>query len=461
MDKIYALADHIVNTDFDKLPEDVVKKTKLFILDSLGVAIAAADGAGIKEVLDLLKEQGGKEESTVYSYGGKLNALDATLVNSMIVHSLDLDDLHEGVIVHPSSTQIPVAFAVAEQLPEKVSGKDLITAIVLGGDVSCRVAAGITDGIGFIRSGICGIFGAVANAAKLRGCDRDQIVHAMGIAFSQTAGNAQVLQDGALVKRMQPGFAGRDGIMSVYLAEKGITGSTRVMEGKFGFLELYKRGEIDADNIVKDLGKVYEMSNVSVKPYIGGRYIHGPAELGIALAKEHNITPDQVAEMNVYLPQTAYTYVGAPFDLNRGNIQVMVQFNATYGAAAGFVRGDLFIGELDEDVIRDPVINELIPKVKLYVDESVKVPMATTPVTLEIKTKSGETYKKSVQDLKGHPNNFLTEEEFIEKFRKCVKFSNNKPSDENVEKIIDLVMSLENLSDVSAIPELLVKEQRC
>lgn len=457
MDKIFTLADHVINTEFDNLPEDVVDKAKLFILDSLGAAIAASHSIGIKELLNLMTGLSGKRESTIFLYGQKLSAMDAALVNSVIVHSLDLDDLHEDSIVHPSCCQIPVAFAVAEQLNKKVSGKELITAIVLGGDVSCRLANSVISGIGFIRSGICGIFGAVANTSKLYGCARDEIVNAMGIALSQCAGNAQVLQDGALVKRLQPGLMGRAGIFSVLLSESGIQGPTNVLEGKYGFLELYKRGEVYPERIVKDLGTVYEMSNVSVKPYIGGRYIHGPAQLGIELAKEYNLTADQVLEMNILLPKTAYDYVGAPFDLNRGNIQVMVQFNAIYGAAAGFVRKDLFIGELDEKVIRDPVINELITKVKIGVDESVKDPTATTPVTLEIKTKDGQSYKKSVDNLKGHPKNFLTEEEFLVKFRKCVEYGENKPSDKNVEKIIDLVMSLESVPDVSIIPELLVK----
>lgn len=458
MDKIFTLADHVINTEFDNLPQDVIEKTKLFILDTLGVAIAASDSIGVEEVLKLMTGLSGKGESTIFLYGQKLTAMDAALVNSMIVHSLDLDDLHEDSIVHPSSCQIPVAFAVAEQLKNKVSGKDLITAIVLGGDISCRLANSVISGMGFIRSGICGIFGAVANTAKLRECSRDEIVNAMGIALSQCAGNAQVLQDGALVKRLQPGLMGRAGILCVLLAESGIEGPVNVLEGKFGFLELYKRGEVYPERVVKDLGAVYEMSDVSVKPYVGGRYIHGPAQLGIELAKEYNLTADQVSEMNIYLPKTAYDYVGAPFDLNRGNIQVMVQFNAIYGAAAGFVRKDLFIGELDEKVIRDPIINELITKVKINVDETVKDPTATTPVTLEIKTKDGQTYKKSVKYLKGHPNNFLTEEEFLAKFRKCVEYGKNKPSSKNVDKIVDLVMSLENVPDVSIIPELLVKE---
>lgn len=457
MDKIVQVADHIINTKYDKLPQDVIDKTKIFVLDTLGVALAASDATCVKEVLNLLKSFGDKDEATVFTFGNKLNAMDAALINSMMVHSLDLDDLHEDSIVHPSSCQIPVAFAVAEQLGRPVSGKELIEAIVLGGDISCRFAKSVISGMGFIRSGICGIFGAVATAAKLRGCDRDTIINAMGIALSQCAGNAQVLKDGSLVKRMQPGLMGRDGILSVLLAEAGMQGVQNVLEGQFGFLELYKRGEVAPEKITEDLGKVYEMSNVTIKPYIGGRYIHGPAELGIALAKEYSLTPDMVEALNVYLPQTAYNYVGAPFDLSRGNIQVMVQFNATYACAAGFVRGDLSIDELDEAVIRDPLIGEVIKKVHLFVDETVEDPIATTPVTLEIVTKDGKKYKKSVQYLKGHPNAFMSMDEIIAKYYKSVGYSNYDFSKENINRIKELSLNLEQVADVREIVKLMVR----
>ena len=456
MDPIFSVAEHVAKTKFEDLPREVVEKIKLFVLDSFGVALPGSGAPGVPPVAELMAELGGKPESTVFVYGNKLTAMDAAMVNSMMVHALDLDDLHEDSIVHPSCCQIPVAFAVAEQRAP-VHGKDLITAIALGIDLSCRLALSIISGIGFIRSGICGIFGAVANAAKLRNCPKEVIIQAMGIALSHTSGNAQVLLDGALVKRMQPGFMGRDGIFSVLLAERGMKGPENVLLGKYGFLELYKRGEIYPDRILKDLGQLFEVVNLSAKPYPGGRFIHGPAELGIEISKKENLTPDQISELTIYLPKTAYDYVGRPYDPDKGNPQVMAQFCAAYACAAGIVRRDLFVGEFDEKVIKDPVIGGLARKAKILVDETVKDPTATTPVNLEIKTKDGRVFSGKVQYLKGHPKNFLSKEEFHAKFKKCLDLSPSKIPGENLAKMIDLVDRLETVPDVGEIPKLLTR----
>jgi len=257
MELIQSFVDHAMKLDFAALPKSVVEKTKLFILDSLGVALAGSRAPGVAQVAGLMSEWAGRTESTVFYFGHRLSVLDAALVNSMMVHALDFDDVNEDAVLHPSCVQVPVAFAVAEQIPG-VRGRDLIAAIALGTDVSCRLALGLSSGSGFVRSGTCGIFGAVLNAAKLRRSSKDQMIHALGIAFSQTAGNMQAVADGALVKRTQPGFMGRNGIFSVFLAERGITGPANTMVGKFGFLELYRRGEIhrkkspgDWENITK------------------------------------------------------------------------------------------------------------------------------------------------------------------------------------------------------------------
>lgn len=457
MDLIFAFADHVLNTNFESLPQEVVEKTKLFILDTLGVAMPGSGAPGVPEVARLMADLGGKPESTVICFGDRLTAMDAALVNSMMMHALDLDDLHEGCIVHASSCQIPVAFAVAEQCGP-MSGKDLITAIVLGTDISCRLALGLISGMGFVRSANCGIFGAVATAAKLRKCTREEIANALGIAYSQTAGNAQVLLDGSLVKRMQPAFAARNGIFSVLLAEHGMEGPENTMEGKYGFLELYNRGELFPDRITNDLGKVYETVNLSVKPFPGGRYIHGPAELSIALAKKHDLTSADVDEMVVYLPKTSYGYVGRPYNPDLGNPQVMAQFCAAYAAAAGFVKRDLFIGEFEEAVIKDPTIAELARKIKIEIDETVKDPIATTPVGLKITTKGGKVFADSVEYLKGHPKNFLSKEEFLTKFEKCADFSATEIPKKNLSRVVDLIERLEDVSDAGEIPKLMVKQ---
>jgi hypothetical protein len=135
MDPIVSVAEHIVKTRFEDLPKDVVEKVKLFILDSLGVALPGSGAPGVPQVSGLMAELGGKPEASVFVFGHKLTMMDAAMVNSMMVHAMDLDDLHEDSIVHPSCCQVPTAFAVAEPR-SPVNGKDLITAIALGFDIS-------------------------------------------------------------------------------------------------------------------------------------------------------------------------------------------------------------------------------------------------------------------------------------------------------------------------------------
>ncbi len=456
MDLSNTLVDHAMKADFAALPKSIVEKTKLFILDSLGVAMAGSQAPGVRQVAALLFESKGRPESTTYYFGHSLPVMDAALMNSMMIHALDFDDVNEDAVVHPSCVQVPVAFAVAEQLPG-VHGRDLITAIALGTDVSCRLALGLSSGSGFVRSGTCGIFGAVVNAATLRKCTRAEMIQALGIAFSQTAGNMQAVVDGALVKRMQPGFMARNGIFSVFLAERGITGPGNLTEGKFGFLELYRRGEVHRERITLGLGEHYEGDHVSVKPYPCGRFIHGAVELAIEMAKEYDLTAGQVAEITIRVNKKTQEYVGRPYDPTRGNLQVMAQFCAPYGVAAGIVRRDLFIGEFEERVIKDRTIAELALKTTSVIDETGDLG-SEAAVGLQIKMKDGRTLAKKVLYPKGHPKNFFTREEFIAKFRRCVDSCSPRLKKEHMERVIDLVGRLEEVEDVREIPKLLVPE---
>ncbi len=456
MELIQSFVDHAAKLDFTMLPESVVEKTKLFILDSLGVALAGSRALGVAPVTGLMAESAGRGDSTVIYFGNKLSVLDAALVNSMMVHALDFDDVHEAGIIHPSCVQVPVAFAVGEQNPD-VTGQDLITAIALGTDISCRLALGLSSGSGFIRTSTCGIFGAVLNAAKLRRSSKDHMTHALGIAFSQTAGNMQAVADGALVKRMQPSFMARNGILSLYLAERGITGPRNTMVGKYGFLELYRRGELHREKITRGLGEHYEVENVSVKPYPCGRFTHGAVELAIAAAKEYDLQANQIEEITIWVNRKSQEYVGRPYDPTRGNLQVMAQFCAPYGVAAGIVKRDLFIGEFDERVIKDATIAELALKTKSVIDESGDLG-SEAAVGLVVKTRDGRTLSKKVLYPKGDPRNFFTRDEFIEKFRRCANSCLPPLKKESIERVVELVGELEKVAKVGEILRLLRQE---
>ena len=129
-DLVYDLAANVAKVKYGDLPEDVVEITKKFILDTLGCAIAGSSAPGCSTVVDLIKDWGGKEESTIMVYGGKVIALHAAFVNSVMVQALDLDDVHEGAPLHANVCVLPAALAMAER-EGNVSGKDLITAVAV------------------------------------------------------------------------------------------------------------------------------------------------------------------------------------------------------------------------------------------------------------------------------------------------------------------------------------------
>jgi 2-methylcitrate dehydratase PrpD len=451
-DTVNVLARHVVKTNFETLPPRVIELTKLFILDTLGTMMAGSAAPGCKNIVNLVQGWGGKPESTIGVFGKAVPAHEAVLANTSMSHALDLDDLHDDAVVHTSCCQIPVGLAMGER--GKKSGRDLITSVAIGIDLAGRLGVAIGPAMGFVRSGTCGIFGAAANAAKMLGLDEERTKHALGICLSQTAGTTQVVVDGALVKRMQPAFAARSGILSALLAQAGITGPIGVMDGKYGFFELYKRGDTLYDRLTGRLGEFFEIENVSVKLYCGGRYIHGPAEATSEMAVKEGLTAKDVAKITLSLPKMCYDYVGRPFVLGE-NPQVSAQFSAAYAAAAGLVYHDFFIDQVQESAIMNPEVLDLAQKrTEIVIDKSVKDPAATLPVSVEILTTDGRKFFKKVEVLRGMPANFVSSQAFVDKFRKTYKWAAKPIPEENAEKLIELTQKLENLDDVSVLMKL-------
>lgn len=451
-DTVNVLARHVAKTRYENLPPRVIELTKLFVLDTLGTMMAGSAAPGCKSVVDLIKDWGGKPESTIGVFGGAVPAPEAALVNTMMSHALDLDDLHDEAVVHTSCCQIPTALAVGEAM--RRGGKDLIAAVAVGIDLAGRLGVAIGPAMGFVRSGTCNIFGAAANASILLGLDEEQTKHALGMCLSQTAGNTQVVVDGALVKRMQPGFAARGGILSAFLSRAGMKGPIGVMDGKFGFFELYRRGPTLKHRLTDRLGEFFEIENVSVKLFCGGRYIHGPAEATVDICTREGLKAADIAKMTLFLPKMTYDYVGRPFVLG-DSPQVSAQFSAAYAAAAGVVYHDMFIDQIQESAILNPEVLDLAQKrTEVVVDESVTDPAATLPVSVEIVTTDGRKFFKKIEVLKGMPEKFPPAETFFEKYRKVVKWAAVPIPEANTERLIELTQRLEDLDDVGTLIKL-------
>ncbi len=457
-DVMLDLARHIIGTKYEVLTSEAIDSAKKSILDTIGVTIAGSMAEGCKAVVDMVKEWGGKEESTIWIYGGKVPATLASLAIGPMARAWDFGDVHEATELHVTEYIIPAAFPIAER-QGGVNGKDFITAIALAQDLMIRMESCIVLPIDIsnIRYSMCTIFGVTAAVTKLLGLDEDKTWNAMGLAYAQAAGDLlQSYEDGALSWRVRHGFVADAAIKAALLAQKGITGPKNILQGKYGFYRLFAP-EYNLEPLTAELGKRYEGANISLKSYSGCYWTHGAIKATIDCAVEHGIKPQDVEEINVGVEAPAHAITCEPKEIryNPRNL-IDIQFSLPYTVATAMVKGGVFIEDFTEDAMNRADVREIMRRIKTRVEPGVVSVDGLSGAAVTIKTKDGKEYSKWVYYSKGHPKNPMTMGDVIEKFRRCLPFSAKPLPEENSEEIIKMVSNLEEVDDVTKIIELLV-----
>jgi 2-methylcitrate dehydratase PrpD len=442
------LLDHVCRVQFEDLPEEEVACCKLFIMDSLGVTFPGSRAPGCAEVADLVKRWGGEGGSTVLIYGHKTPPGLAALANSTMMHALDFDDTLDDSALHTFVSVLPAALAAAESVGP-VDGRRLITALVLGVDVICRLSLGIQRPLSWIRTATCGSFGAATTAGKLLGLDRHRMSNALGVAYSQTSGNAQGLLEGRLVKRMQPGFAAQAGVLAAFLAKVGITGSQRFLQGPYGFYNLYEQGEFDPDPVLDGLGTHYGIMDLSLKPYPCCRMTHATIDAALELGKVVGSCPGDIEAVQVTVSKMVTEMVGKPFVIGT-DPQVDAQFSIPYTASAALVRGDVFIEDFETERIMDDEVKALAERVAVVRDPNLP-DKDIVHSKMVVKMKGGKRYEKAVQAPLGNPSNPMDMARCREKFEKCLAFSRVNLNGGKVDHLLSMIENLEEVEDVGFI----------
>lgn len=449
------LANHISSITFEKIPADVASTTKKYVLDTLAAGIAGSGTHTVRTLVDQVKYWGGRPQSSVWVLGGQLPAPAAAIANATMVHGYDLDAVHDDAIVHAYTAVVPAALAIAEE--RRVSGRTFLSAIILATDFAVRLGLASRIYKGFILTSTIGGFGAATVAAKVLGLNAEGVVNTWGIMYGQTAGNRQTFVDAGSSTRFQPGFAARAGVVSGYFAERGLTGAKQVFEGPYGYFKLYCETPNPAiDEMTRDLGVRYEGVNVSIKPYPSCRGTHGPINATLEIMKRIPLTPEEVEQVIVHAPMNEtgiFNNIGRPFVV-RPDPHVDAQYSIPYTVAASIARNDMFLPELEEDVIRTPRILELSDRVRVVADQPVENPKALAPVEVEVKIRSGKSYSHRIDYIKGHPKNPLSWDDVVTKFKKCVAFSRQETVAGVADHIVEMVSNLEQLKDVSELARL-------
>src|SRR4051812_11922917 len=167
---------------FDDLPADVVRATKQRVLDVIGLSLAGAATPFGTSVRDAAIAMSAGGPARIFGSAHSVSVTMAAFANGAFSQALEYDDTHNESIVHMSSPSIAAALAIGDT--PRVSGRDLITAVALGNEISCRagsVSPGQFHRRGFHPSGLFATFGVAYLAARLLGLDSDATARAAGI----------------------------------------------------------------------------------------------------------------------------------------------------------------------------------------------------------------------------------------------------------------------------------------
>lgn len=438
-DMVNEISAKYAKLQFEDLPPEVVDTTKKFILDTLGCGLAGTKAPGSGEAHALFASFGGKEEAAVLGFGSRMPCPDAAFVNSVVSHALDFDDTLDDAAMHCYVSALPAALSLAEA--RNASGKQLIAAVAVGVDLSCRLGVAIKTPLSWIRTATCGSFGATAAAGKVLNLEQQGLRNAFGVVYSQTSGNAQCLLDGGLSKRMQPAFSARSGVLSALMAEKGITGAREVFEGKFGYFNLYERGAYDREKCLEGLGEEFFGMKLSIKPYPSCRMTHSSIDAALALREKYEFRFDQIDKVELLVSRMSKEMVGKPFKV-RQNPQVDAQFSIPFTVSVALEKGKPFIDDFDESFVCQEKWRYWTDKISVLADNSLE-DRDIKPATIKLYLKNGKILSHRVRIPKGHPENPLTWEESIEKFKNCSSFGINKIPNGKLEQMISIVFDLD------------------
>jgi 2-methylcitrate dehydratase PrpD len=452
---ISKLVNNILDVTYDKFTDSTLSHAKNRIIDVMGCVVGGINAPGSREVSDLVKEWGGKEESTVLVHGFKAPAHNAAMVNSIVARSYDFE--LAGAFVdgrlfpsHISSTSVPSAFAVAER--EKTTGQELLTALILGDDIACRFAAASRLSL---QSGweisMVNAFAVTAIAGKLLKLNEDQLLNAFGIVMHQLSGTTQGMWDGCHTFKLTQGTSAFAGIFSAELAARGFVGLPDPLQCRHGYFNLYAR-DGDPELLLKNLGKEF-YSEGEFKPYSCCRGNHPVIDCALAIVSQHDITPDNIERVTIEVaPTVLNSFAGQPFK-PRGVPQINALFNIQYNAANALIRKATRPEHFHEDYVWAPEIVEMSKKISIT--DSIP-PEKRRAAKLTVTLKDGTEHSHYADFPKGDPvHNPMSREDLKTKFRANVDFSRTVAR-EKAERALQLIENLEEVQDITTVTQQLV-----
>jgi 2-methylcitrate dehydratase PrpD len=435
------LAQFVVGTRWEDLPKEVAHQAKRSLVNFFAVALTGCRTETFEIALALLTAFSGGKQATLIGRRERIDALSAAFLNAAGANVLDFCDTHVPTAIHPTAPLAPALLALAEL--QRVSGRDLLLALVLGDEVECRIGLAMSPAHynkGWHITSTCGVFAAATGVGKLLALSPVQMVWALGTAATQSGGLCECL--GTPAKSVSVGNAARNGLWSALLAAKNFTGPAEPLNGAQGYYNAL--GAAPKLSCLTDgLGESWEIMKTSYKPYPCGFVVH--PVLDCVLDWRRTNPGAEVTKIKV----AGNPLLGIRTDRPKISTSAQSQVSVQHAVAAALITGKAGVEQFADSCVNDPKVQALRGKVEVLRDEK----FATVAAAVEIATADGKVHKLSTAAARGSDDNPMSDKDLEEKLRTAVAGWNPR---HDIAPLIDAIWALDRSEDTSKLAALTV-----
>lgn len=434
MSETEELSNFVVTTSYEDIPNRVIEHAKVPIRDYIGVAMHGL-GQDIGEIIEkYVKVEFPGERSTIFG-GASASSSGAALANGTFGHAVDYDDTFESVAIHPTSPIFSAALAVGEA--EDTTGRDVLTAYVVGSEVAFNIEQGISPSHyekGWHSTGTTGSFGATAAAGSVLGLSAEGMQRAFGIVGS--ASSSLRKNFGSMTKPLHAGHAAQMGVRAAMLSQAGFTADNQIFAGDIGYGSVMTGEEgYEASTMTQGLSDDdWAVMEISFKPYPSGALTHAPMEALRRLVIREDISPDDVESITVSVDKSTEGVLlhEDPRDA------LQAKFSLEFCMAIILCERQATIYEFQDEVVNSKDIRDQMSKVeRSYETQLFEGDYSRRGGRVKVITTDGTVYEEGERFTPGTPTNPVSDERLEEKFFRCVESVADKEAAEKLSEEIE------------------------
>lgn len=446
------IANFIVEISYEQLPAAVINAGKIAILDCVGVTLAAGEETSGKIVSEYVRDVG-RPEAGVIGEGFKTSVDQAAWVNGTKAHALDYDDYFTPAQLtpyHPTVAILPAVLAVGEKY--HASGKEALLSYITGFEVLAKIAVACGKQhyeVGWHTTSNLGSIGAAAAIAKMLDLSQEKTRMALGIASSLAGGLRKNF--GTMTKPLHAGNAARNGVVAAMLAQAGFTADKHILDSPLGFCEVLA-GEVGygmAKTTQEPRKEFYIVSpGMALKPYPSCAYTHWAIDATLELKRETVTDPNNIVEVE------CRTSSGLPRLLIHSHPATALEakFSLEFCIAIALIEGEVSLKQFSDEKVKDSAVQELMEKINYVYPPEMGSGLVDLRGEVAVRLQNGKVYSHRVDIAKGAPKNPLNKDEINIKYRDCVRLA---LSPEDTDRSLDLISSLESVSNIVELMDIL------